>query len=196
MGCMQWHVGINSSRDIVKSLQWRHNDHDSVSNHQPHGCLLNRLFGRRSKKTSKLRVTGLCAGNSPGPVNSPHKGPVTRKMFPFDDVIMVNIAVTCRYDFQGHICLIKIRFNLYNVHETSTKIFASQVITGYRIVSCADTFRYDFQRYNFQNKANIIGLDVNGMYAVTCGYQLSPGYRNVSIAVACRYDFQGHICQT
>ena len=27
-------------------------------------------------------------GNSPGPVNSPHKGPVTRKMFPFDDVIM------------------------------------------------------------------------------------------------------------
>ena len=65
------------------SLQWRHNDHDGVSNHQPQGCLLNRLFGRRSKKTSKLRVTGLCAGNSPGPVNSPHKGPVTRKMFPF-----------------------------------------------------------------------------------------------------------------
>ena len=26
-----------------------------------------------------------------GPVNSPHKWPVTRKMFPFDDVIMVNI---------------------------------------------------------------------------------------------------------
>ena len=23
------------------------------------------------------------------PVNSPHKGPVTRKMFPFDDVIMM-----------------------------------------------------------------------------------------------------------
>ena len=70
------------------TLRWRHNDHDSVSNHQPHGCLLNRLFRRRSKKTSKLRVTGLCVGNSPGPVNSPHKGPVTRKMFPFDDVIM------------------------------------------------------------------------------------------------------------
>ena len=25
---------------------------------------------------------------SPKPVNSPHKGPVTRKMFPFDDVVM------------------------------------------------------------------------------------------------------------
>ena len=71
------------------SLHWRHNDHDRVSNHQPHGCLLNRLFRRRSKKTSKLRVTGLCVGNSPGPVNSPHKGPVTRKMFSFDDVIMM-----------------------------------------------------------------------------------------------------------
>ena len=69
-------------------LQWRHNDHDGVSNHQPRGCLLNRLFRCGSKKTSKLPVTGLCAGNSPGPVNSPHKGPVTRKMFPFDDVIM------------------------------------------------------------------------------------------------------------
>ena len=29
-----------------------------------------------------------------GPVNSPHKGPVTRKMFPFDDVIMVRMMVT------------------------------------------------------------------------------------------------------
>ena len=47
-------------------LQWRHNGHDSVSNHQPHDCLLNGLSRRRSKKTSKLRVTGLCAGNSPG----------------------------------------------------------------------------------------------------------------------------------
>ena len=46
------------------------------------------VYAGRSTKTSKLRVTGLCAGNSPGPVNSPHKGPVTWKMFPFDDVIM------------------------------------------------------------------------------------------------------------
>ena len=49
----------------VTPLQWRHNGHDGVSNHQPRDCLLNRLFKRRSKKTSKLRVTGLCEGNSP-----------------------------------------------------------------------------------------------------------------------------------
>ena len=76
------------SRNLHATLRWRYNDSDGVSNHQPHDCLLNCLFGRISKKTSKLHVTGLCVGNSPGPVNSPHKGPVTRKMFPFDDVIM------------------------------------------------------------------------------------------------------------
>ena len=69
-------------------LLWRHNDSDGVSNHQPHDCLLDRLFGRSSKKTSKLRVIGLCEGNSPVTGEFPHKGPVTRKMFRFDDVIM------------------------------------------------------------------------------------------------------------
>ena len=72
------------------TLRWRCNGHGGVSNHQPHDCLLKCLFRHRSKKTSKLCVTGLSVGNSPGPVNSPHKGPVTRKMFPFDDVIMTS----------------------------------------------------------------------------------------------------------
>ena len=56
-------VLINLIRD---PLQWRHYGCDRVSNHQRHHCLLNRIFRRWSKKTSKLRVTGLCAGNSPG----------------------------------------------------------------------------------------------------------------------------------
>ena len=50
----------------IMSLQWRHNGHDGVSNHLPHDCLLNRLFGHKWKKTAKLRLTGLCEGNSPG----------------------------------------------------------------------------------------------------------------------------------
>ena len=44
------------------ALWWRHNERDTVWNHQPHDCLLNRLFRRRSRKTR----------------NSRHKGPVTR----------------------------------------------------------------------------------------------------------------------
>ena len=51
---------------LLIPLQWRHNGCDFVWNHQPRDCLLNRFFRLRSKKTSKLRVTGLCTGSSPG----------------------------------------------------------------------------------------------------------------------------------
>ena len=38
----------------------------NMANHQPPDCLLNRFFqGAGKKKTSNLRVTGLCEGNSP-----------------------------------------------------------------------------------------------------------------------------------
>ena len=72
---------------IFRTLQWHHHGRDSVSNHQPHDCLLNLLFRRRSKKTSKLRVTDWPLIHR-GPVNFLHKWPVTRKIFSFDDVIM------------------------------------------------------------------------------------------------------------
>ena len=47
------------------ALHRRHNERDCVSDHQPHDCLLNCLFKRRSRKTSKLRVTGFRVGISP-----------------------------------------------------------------------------------------------------------------------------------
>ena len=84
---------------FVKSLHWHHNGCDSVSNHQPHDCLFSRLFRRRSKETSKFRVTGLCVGNSPGTGEFPQKWPVTRKMFPFDEVIMDSFHF--RIDIRG-----------------------------------------------------------------------------------------------
>ena len=62
--CLSWGKHSRSkSRAFCISrfpLRWRHTGRDSVSNHQPHDCLLNRLFRRRSKNTTKLRVTGLC----------------------------------------------------------------------------------------------------------------------------------------
>ena len=66
----------------VAAFQWRHNRRDGVSNHRRREYLLNHLFRRRSKKTWKLRVTGLCE------VNSPYNCSVTRKKFLFDVVIM------------------------------------------------------------------------------------------------------------
>ena len=82
---------VYNTRNIP--LQWHKNGRDGVSKHQLHDCLLSRLFRRRSKNISKLRVTGLCVGNSPMTDEFPHKGPVTRKMFPFDDVIMWKLSI-------------------------------------------------------------------------------------------------------
>ena len=73
-------LSARSARSAYNELNFHNNDHDdvtddnrrdSVSKQQPHDCLLNRLFRRRSKKTSKLPVTGLCAGNSPGTAEFP-----------------------------------------------------------------------------------------------------------------------------
>ena len=73
---------------LRETLQWRHNEHDGVSNHQPRDCLLNRLFRRRSKKTANLRVSGLCAGNSPVTGEFPAEMASNAEMLPFDDVGM------------------------------------------------------------------------------------------------------------
>ena len=64
--CILKNTLLNKTSMLPKlSLGCRHNGRDAVSNHQSHDCLLNRLFGRRSNKALKLRVTCLCAGNSP-----------------------------------------------------------------------------------------------------------------------------------
>ena len=49
------------------------------------------------------------------PVNSPHKGPVTRKMFPFDDVIMAQHCAVVQ----------RLHWLLINVHNTSSMHIAS-----------------------------------------------------------------------
>ena len=64
------------------SLQWRHNDRDGVSNYQPHDCLLNRLFRHWWKRHQSSASLAFVRGIHRWPVNSPYKGPVTRKMHP------------------------------------------------------------------------------------------------------------------
>ena len=51
---------VTCNHKNMPSLQWRHSERDGLSNHRPIDSFLNRLFRHRSKKTSKLRVTGLC----------------------------------------------------------------------------------------------------------------------------------------
>ena len=77
--CFSW-LRLN----IQWPLQWRHNEQDGASNHRHLNYLLNRLFKRRSKKTSNSASLGI----HQRPVDSPNKRPMSRKIFPFDDVIM------------------------------------------------------------------------------------------------------------
>ena len=77
------------------TLQWRHNGCDSFSNHQPHDCLLNFLFRRRSKKTQRLRVTGICTGNSPG------TGEFPAQMASNEE----NVSIWRRHHESGHFAL-------------------------------------------------------------------------------------------
>ena len=85
-----WHQDICINHgDLDRSVHWHHNERAVISNHQCLDCLLNRSFRQRWKKTSKLRALACVRGIHRWPVNSPHKGPITEKMFPFHDVIMV-----------------------------------------------------------------------------------------------------------
>ena len=74
-----------------RSLQRRHNEHNGVANHRRFDCLPSRLFRRRSKKISKLRVSGLCEGN-PGnpPVTGgfPSRRASNAEILPIYDVTM------------------------------------------------------------------------------------------------------------
>ena len=77
------------------SLQWRHNERDGVSNHQPHDCLLDHFI----------------QGADRWPLNSP------RKMFPFDGVTMKTKFLR----FEILICpLFYISFNFISESHTST----------------------------------------------------------------------------
>ena len=97
------------------SLQWRHKGRDGVSNHQPHHCLLNRLFRRRSGKNQSSASLAFVREIHRWPVNFPHKWPVTWKMFPFDDVIIPWLRNTVR-----PICSL-----WYNIRVSGTNMFTN-----------------------------------------------------------------------
>ena len=83
-------------------LQWHNNECDGVSNHRHLDGLLNHLFRHRSKKTSKLRVTGLCEGNSPVIGEFPSQRASNMEMFPFDNIIMI---LTVQKQYNSIVCL-------------------------------------------------------------------------------------------
>ena len=72
----------------IQTLQWHFNKRDGVSNHRRIHCLLNCWFMHRERKHQSSAPLAFVRGIHRWSVNSPHKTPVLRKIFPFDDVIM------------------------------------------------------------------------------------------------------------
>ena len=68
------------------SLLWCHNECDGISNHRCLDCVCS---GADQRKHRGLASLAFVRGIHRWPVDSPNKWPVTWKMFPFDDVLMV-----------------------------------------------------------------------------------------------------------
>ena len=71
------------------SCCWRHNEYDGVSHHRltiVYSTVYSDAHQRKHQSSASLVFV---RGIHRGPVNSPRKWPVTRKMLPFDDVIMM-----------------------------------------------------------------------------------------------------------
>ena len=76
------HLKSIKIKDVINwALQWCHNERESVSNHRILDCLLSRLFRRRSEKSIEAPSLAFVRGIHRWPVDSPNKGPVTRKCF-------------------------------------------------------------------------------------------------------------------
>ena len=81
----------------INPLQWCHNGRDCFSNYQRLDCLLILCSGADHRKHQSFASLAFVRWIHRWPVNSPHKGPETRKMLPFDDIIMTSKC--CRYIF-------------------------------------------------------------------------------------------------
>ena len=85
-----------SIRVYWQTLQWRHNGLDGVSNHSTSLTIVYSAVysGADQTKNPSSASPAFVQGFHRGPVYFPHKGPVTRKMFPFHDVIIFYLPYT------------------------------------------------------------------------------------------------------
>ena len=144
------------------SLRWRHNGHYSVSNHQRHHCLLNRYSDANQRKHQSSASLALVWGIHRGPVNSPHKWPVTRKMFPFDDVIMKNPSTQ-----HGH------RWSVHMQYNNSTEILSmNQTVTFYAIICtwfiCKGFLKVDSSKPATLRVVTATAINVNIIIWICC----------------------------
>ena len=109
----------------------------AMTSHHPHDCLLNRLFRRRTTNTPKLYTSlAFVRGIHRWPVNSPHKWPVTRNIFPFDDVIILLLIILI-------LSIPKIVYMCYALPCNAVVVPWSNLPLSFRVVSLALGQSYD-----------------------------------------------------
>ena len=112
---LPWVVMAIMDDIMALPLRW---SGDSVSNHQPHHCLLNRLFRRRSKKTSKLSVTGTGTGEFPAHMASNAENvSIWWRHHDYDFRKCDGSHWTCGYHV---VCPVKFRATLRQLHRVVT----------------------------------------------------------------------------
>ena len=90
-----------------------------------------------------------------GPVNSPHKWPVTRKMFPFDDVIMISDWRRCNSKYNVSACRGLITTYTRN-HSMAYDIIQLLNLHHLRICTCIFTFKTRFRIFRIIRRMLII----------------------------------------
>ena len=124
------HITHNDKCSISIPLQWCHNGCNGISNYQRLDCLLNRLFRRRSKKTSMLCITGLREGNSPVTGEFPAQRASNMKMFPYNDIIMIEKLLLPGLDIPA------IYFTSFNSKSMHFNPRLPSVLSGIVVIPC------------------------------------------------------------
>ena len=142
----KWGSGSSNTAcptENIIALLWHYNGRGSIWNHQPHDCLLNLLFRRTSKKIQSSASLAFVWGSHRGPVNSPHKWPVTQKMFPFDDVIMWCAFFSCDHIMRSYwFHSIDLSYLFIHIHHGN--------FTGTRTISYSQrSFPDEYRRKNW-----------------------------------------------
>ena len=89
-----WHRSKWQCRKFEESLQWRPNERWRLKSPAPRLFTQPYIQTQMKEKNQSYASLAFVRGIHRWPMNSPHKGPVTPKMFPFDDVIMEDIYMT------------------------------------------------------------------------------------------------------
>ena len=172
--------------DTPYLLQWRHNEHNGVSNQQRLDCLLNRLFWQDQRKHQRSASLAFVRGIHRSPVNSPHKGPVTRKMFSVDDVMFSWEYKYTYWNWLNIILLVNARKKrLWSISHFSMNLalfydWEFMALTFYLIVV---VYRYMCRRklFNWHGFANLQTSDC------MCSY-ISSEQLNHTLFVACEWN--------